>query len=995
MRMLLFVFLLFSTLSFSLFAQQQQFLEKENALLREAHELMLRGQYGQARNVISDLRKKTDHSSSIAADMAYYDVVCAIQLEAKDASAMTEFFSNEYRSSHWNDRIVFLNGRLQFSQKKYSEALETFEKVKISVLPPSEQDELAYLKGYCFLKQNKTSEALEQFEKAYSRPGPFQNASYYYAGHLYYTALEDEKALEVFDKIRHLPQYKKIVANYDLQIAYRKSDYVMVAEKGQEMLKQADIKKRAELLPVVADALFKIGDSKKSLELYQQLEKQSRAQLTRTDLYQLGILRYQSGLYKEAATSLQKINGGKDTLDQNAAYWLGQCYLQTEQTVFARTAFLSAYKNDQVDSITTDALLNYARLSIKIGSDPYLDAATELERFISGNKLHQRAGEAQQLLVQLFLTTKNYDAALASLEKKKNDDPELASIYQQLIYSLANESFSQGEYQKALDYFSRIPAHSTDKTAAEALFWMAESYCRLKNYVDASLMFKKFLAHRAASKTELLSLASYNLAYSYFQLKQYPQALSSFRQYLSNPVKGQAKLMADAQCRVGDCYFIARDYAKAIEAYKPVIGSKNAEVDYALFQSGMAFGALGKYNDKISRLDQLVKQHSRSAYYDEALYEMGITNLITNDQRSALAQFDKLTRERPRSPFAREALLKTGLIYFNNDQPEQAITALKKVAESFPGTPDAREALNTLKVIYMESNNLEAYFQLTNKLGFGQMNTNQQDSLAFVVAENFYLENKFPDAKAALTTYIKNNPEGQSLITANYYLAKINHRENPESAIPHWEFLVSRENHPYMQEAYKELARNFFDKEKYPEAASAYERVMALSESVMEKNEAVEGLMKSYYFQGKIQDAFVQAETLLNDPNAEPSQQRQANYIAGKALFETNKLKEAKTHLLQVHRSGNDVFGAESFYLISRISYQSNYMEDAEKQIFELSEKYRRFDYWVAKGFLLLADIYVKSNNIFQAKETLKSIVENYKGQDLRDEAARKLAQLP
>jgi len=38
--------------------------------------------------------------------------------------------------------------------------------------------------------------------------------------------------------------------------------------------------------------------------------------------------------------------------------------------------------------------------------------------------------------------------------------------------------------------------------------------------------------------------------------------------------------------------------------------------------------------------------------------------------------------------------------------------------------------------------------------------------------------------------------------------------------------------------------------------------------------------------------------------------------------------------------------------------------------------------YWLAKSFILLSDIYLKNGDEFQAKHTLKSIVENYPDQN-------------
>jgi hypothetical protein len=64
---------------------------------------------------------------------------------------------------------------------------------------------------------------------------------------------------------------------------------------------------------------------------------------------------------------------------------------------------------------------------------------------------------------------------------------------------------------------------------------------------------------------------------------------------------------------------------------------------------------------------------------------------------------------------------------------------------------------------------------------------------------------------------------------------------------------------------------------------------------------------------------------------------------------------------------------------------------EAENLVFELADKYAAYDYWVAKAFILLADIYQKSGNVFQAKQTLQSVIDNYQGPELGEIAKQKL----
>ena len=68
--------------------------------------------------------------------------------------------------------------------------------------------------------------------------------------------------------------------------------------------------------------------------------------------------------------------------------------------------------------------------------------------------------------------------------------------------------------------------------------------------------------------------------------------------------------------------------------------------------------------------------------------------------------------------------------------------------------------------------------------------------------------------------------------------------------------------------------------------------------------------------------------------------------------------------------------------------------DEAENKVFDIADNFSKYDYWVAKSFIALADVYVAKENYFQAKETLRSVIDNYKGNDLKQEARAKLAEV-
>jgi len=69
--------------------------------------------------------------------------------------------------------------------------------------------------------------------------------------------------------------------------------------------------------------------------------------------------------------------------------------------------------------------------------------------------------------------------------------------------------------------------------------------------------------------------------------------------------------------------------------------------------------------------------------------------------------------------------------------------------------------------------------------------------------------------------------------------------------------------------------------------------------------------------------------------------------------------------------------GAESQYKISQILYEKAEYEKAEQNIFTLVSNYSTYDEWKYKGFLLLVRTYIGLDDLFQARATAESILEN------------------
>ena len=77
-------------------------------------------------------------------------------------------------------------------------------------------------------------------------------------------------------------------------------------------------------------------------------------------------------------------------------------------------------------------------------------------------------------------------------------------------------------------------------------------------------------------------------------------------------------------------------------------------------------------------------------------------------------------------------------------------------------------------------------------------------------------------------------------------------------------------------------------------------------------------------------------------------------------------------------------------YYIAYFSFLNDNLFHAENIIFKLADKYHS-DHYIAKGFILLSDIYKNQNNTFQAKATLESVIANHDGEELIELSQKKL----
>ena len=975
-------------------AQKQIPLYEPNALYEQGLTLFQHGEYGAALESFNMyLDALDDPKLQKSVDAQYYIAVSSLYAGQNDAEAKIIAFVNDNPGSTWAAHANYLYANVLFGKKKYDDALAIYQQTPSASLTQDEAQQMQFNIAYAYFQMGEVDKALPIFQSTALNEGKYQQDAKYYYAHIQYLKGNTQESLRYFEQLRNHPSYGKTVLAYIMQINYMKGDYAAVLKDGPDAVRNADKSRQGEMALMVADAYFQQKNYEQALVYYTFFSRSSSSKaMTREIYYQMGTSRMKTGDLKGAIADLQKAASDQDTIGQYASYYLASCYADTDQPKYARNAFYTAYAAGFDKEISEDALFNYAHLSMIPGTDPFNEAVAQLDAFMADNPQSERLAEAEELAVYLLLNAQRNDEALARLEKMRQKSPELRSVYDELLFSTGVDHFQNQRFDKAQACFSKILNGKQDgNRKAEAAFWLAESAYAAKDFATAERYFKQ-VKYNAASDPRLSNMADYGLGYINFQKPDYDEAIKNFKSFVQRCDDRETDLKSDAYIRLGDCYFVDRSYDQALNYYDLATRISRRNADYALFQQGLCYGAKGNSNQKINMLDEMIRTYPSTNYYDRALYEIGNTHLVYGDKRSAIAAFQRLIRERPRSSYTRLALMKIGMIYYNNNQYDLALTNLKALVEHYPNTDESREALAIIRNIYMERNDLNGYFEYAEKSGMGQVQVTQQDSLAFANAENFFLGGRYQEAETALKYYFEHFPRGAYSLKAHYYASECAEKVGTEADMKtHLNYIVSQPDNDYTDNALLKLARIEYEHGNYEKAGQYYGRLAKITEEPLRRLEALEGSMKSNYFMENYDKAIEMGESLSLSNDLTPEQRNQVNHIVGKSYVMKGNYATAMTWLDKSANADKSVYGAESAYYAALSAFKLNNLDEAENRVFDIADRFSAHEYWVAQSFILLAEVYVAKGNDFQARETLRSVVDNCSIAELRDEAQRRL----
>jgi len=995
-RIFLFCGLLSLLAPTALFAQQTQELVAPDAEFRRGLDLFEKQKYPEAQDVFDGIvaSSKNQHDLFVT-DAEYYAAICSMELFNKDAEVRLKNFLVHHPESPRCRMVNWQLGRYNYRKKDYDEALEWFRQVEIYDLNEEELSEFYFKRGYSHYALGQIDSAKKDFYEIREIDSKYSASANYYYSHIAYTEGNYEIALQGFLKLQEDPVFGPLMPWYIAQIYYLQGKYEQVIAFAPPLLDSSDTKKVPEIAHIIGASYYRLNRYKEAIPFLLK-HYDAENSLTRQEAYELGFAYYKTDTVAKAIPFLEMAAGDSvDALAQNAWYHLADCHIRNGDKQSGRAAFGKASSMKFDAAIREDALFSYARLSYELSFSPFNEAIIALNNYLTEYPNTPRSDEAYLLLTDVYLSSKNYALALSSIEKIKVLTPAMQGTYQKVAFNRGIELFNQKDYTGAIMHFDKSLTYPISRELnSQAQYWKGESwYAQAEagrdssGYTKAIACYKKFQVTPGAPVLANYNTANYNIGYCYFKQNNINEAVVWFRKYTTNKGPNDPnERVFDAYLCMGDGYFRMGEFINATEFYGKAVATPTANgynKDYALYQQAMAFGYLGRKQEKAEALKNLRENYPNTGYLVNGRYQEARTLHELKDYDKALSAYNEvyMSTDPHAEPFKVSCLINMGSIYRVKNDNDNALAMYKDAAKLLKpkGTgTEYTEVMKEIKEIYLANNQLDQWETYATSMGYIESQV-VADSTAYAQAAKMYNVGNCKEAIAQANKYIQRYPSGVYITEIHYMRAECSYKSgDTTTALGSYNAILDKGQTKYTDISLKRVGYIYYTRKDWNNASKAYSRLAREAKNDADRNDAKVNAMRTFLYAKNIDSANVYAGHVLGLNGIAGAVKGEANYVKGKYALNNGDNVNAETYFGKVAGlAPNTIYAAEASYQLCYIKYLSKPSKAVQSAILKHINDYDGFPDWAGEGWLLLADNHLGMKDTASAKFVLQGYIEN------------------
>jgi len=967
-------------------AQETAKYSGENAAFFNAEDLFTKAQYAAAKQECRlfinscQAQQRNEHDPYLI-KAYYYEGMAALKLYANDAIPLLEQFNKTYPENNFRNEIAIGVGTYHFQAEDYLAAQTAFTQIKLNGLSAEQKEEVLFKLGYSAYQNEDQDAAYLAFKDIKDGSTQYAKPALYYYAHISYVRSSLQEALEGFQALQKDSTFCGVVPYYIAQILYKQGKYQEVIDFAPTVLNCEFVNNEYDIQHIIGNAYYMMGKYDLALPFLERYHQNARG--TRDDYYELGFAYYKTKQFEKAIKNFDRVTRFKDSLCHIAMYQIGDAYLQLNKLLPARSAFERAAEMNFLPQIQEDALFQFAVLSFKVDINPYDESVRAFENYLSQYPDSKRKRDVYQYLVNVYTNTSNYAKALESIDKLPSKDAQLKKVYQTVAFNYGVELFQKGQLDEAYNAFKRVDTYPMDpQMVALSRYWMADISFRKKELAAAISTYRDFINSPASNSLPEKIDAYYNIGYAYLEQGKREEAIQSFRTYLQLNPKNGTKVV-DATFRIADAYYVGKQNLQAIQYYQQAYNLNSPLNDKALFYLAKSQGFNGQLQEKIQTLSKLLKEEPVSKYRMNAQYELARTYMSQSNYDGALTAYQAFLAEFPKSPYLLDVKLDIADIYYKKWEYAKSEAAYLEILATYEQQREVcKEVVLNLIDVYNAQKKPDLASEVIDRYPCANISTEEKENIFYTPALAAYQDTNYREAVEKFEVYLTKFPNGRYLNeTYFYYGNSLLKTKDSSAAIQQFEKYLASTTNTYGEYAASKTAAYYYIKKNYAKALQYYQQMESAASKPTTTFEAKLGIMRCAFMENNYTLAKENAKFVMENAALTPQIRVEAEYATGLSNYHLKQFEAAKPSLEWLVKNTTTAMGSEAKYLLADIYFGQQMYDEAETEVKALLKMKPSYNYWVAKGLLLQARVHISREDLFQAEQTLKSVLDFYPDQ--------------
>ncbi len=964
-----------------------------DAAMRDFHD----NNFVSAYEIFTSLNESEDIDLETVSTSKYYAALCLINVEEYDgAISELEEFVNKYIYSNFRDIALYKLGTLYFEKKEYHKCRERLNSIIKEYTASEFVGSSYYWIGKSFTVENNFEHAVEFLQIAINskRSNKYVDHSIYSLALLYEENNDYTNAIKYYDELLAYHKNSGLAPNAQLRIGicyfYLKEYDSTVLELSDPLIKRLPKYYQIEAQYILANTFYRLKEYENAADTYRlilkQIQKGERANLMQ---YGLAWVYFQMHRFDDAFNVFDMLSKtARDTIAINSLYWSAECKRYSDKVEDALSIykkFLEKYPDDKLASkVKYNLGIVYYDNEKMPSSERFLLSSTQSSDDIT-------SGRAFTLLGELSLDKNEIDEAYNYFNNALDINSLSPHLKFRAMLGLGVSNFYLNKNDESISIFKKLIKLDNQFEKDKVNFFLAEAYFSKGNYSSALIHFKKV----SESSNAVGGQALYGKAYSYFNLKDYANASFLFRRFISKYPNN--KKIVDANLRLADSYYGVKDYSRASNIYEKIFSSNKVLLknDYAYYQYSQALFKAGKSSKAIDKLNYLQEKFPASKYSDDAQYLIGWIYFQRGEFERAVKSYKGIFSRYPNSAISPIAYYSIGDSYYNIGEYDSAIVYYEKLIENYPNTRFIYDAINGIQYCYLAQDEQDLAVNYIDNFISNNPNNKLADKIFYKKGDIYFSNNQYALAKSSFLNFVESYPNSNFIPEAHFRIGKCDvNLENIDDAVERFGFAVNN----YLKtdagiSSVLELSKIYTQRGNFDAAINLYDHALS---SLPESQKIPEiWYMKALALIEKMD--LTDAYSTLNHIIVNYSE----SVFAAKSKIELGTLelvrgsyKNAESLFKELGDNRLDDIGAQAQYLYGLTLYEQKKYDDAISALVRVRSVFAMYDEWYSKSLIKLGDCYKEVSEKSKAREMYRAVIKRHENDELGKEANQKLKEL-